>query len=388
MRHSKGSKNRQRGRSSPIASVRQLLSLSIPSAKPGDRQSAPSVGSLTTAETHSVTGESLGKTRTINVDGTSTFGNLTVMQSGSSATTVDTPDLNGADSMSGDSLGNSGAGNSDQTAPPEPAGNTNRSEPVAPTGLPNGDQSDARMDEIAKILGYTAMPKLDKYELVAEWVRIAEATFAVFGQNVHKPHGGRPEGGFSRAARELPVPGKTFGAKRKSIVRAVEIDAISDDAKAAARAAGLDDIQFALLAIASERSSEAQLTKIQEIVARKATRRRRKSSALAGNESASTLNQVEVLAIEVSEGQQALEEDLETVGAAASCTPTGGVGTAPTDDSIPAYLDRRPLGSEDQHAFDSVMAAWRDSAERAALLEATLLVRERFLAAVRAELAA
>jgi hypothetical protein len=134
MRHSKGSKNRQRGRSPvhPTASVRHLLSLT-PSAKPGDRQATRSVGlHKSTAEIDSVTDESLGNTGTVNADGTATFDNLTVTQ-------------NGSDSITGDGLSNAGTANSDQAAPPDQSG-----EPVAPTAIPNGDGADSRIEEIAK----------------------------------------------------------------------------------------------------------------------------------------------------------------------------------------------------------------------------------------------
>ena len=46
------------------------------------------------------------------------------------------------------------------------------------------------------------------------------------------------------------------------------------EAKVAARAAGLDDTQSTLLAIASEHSQAAQLAKVQEIATRKAMPRR------------------------------------------------------------------------------------------------------------------
>ena len=102
---------------------------------------------------------------------------------------------------------------------------------------PDGDESDARMARIEEILGYTATPLLDKCELVAEWVKHAAAKLSVFGQIVPKPKGGRPEGGVARAARDLPVPGKTPDARRKFIERAMKIDGIWPDVKAAARAA-------------------------------------------------------------------------------------------------------------------------------------------------------
>jgi hypothetical protein len=156
------------------------------------------------------------------------------------------------------------------------------SDPAAATptnnSRPNGADVDARMAKIEEILDHAATHVLEKCALVAEWVRHAEAKASVYGQVVSKPQGGRPEGGVSRAARELPVPGKTFGARRKYIVRAVDIDAISDDAKAAARTARLDDKKTALMAIASERAPEAQLAKVRELATRKAIRRRKSSA--------------------------------------------------------------------------------------------------------------
>jgi hypothetical protein len=84
----------------------------------------------------------------------------------------------------------------------------------------NGGDVDARMAEIEVILDHSAIRLLDKCALVAEWVGHAEAKASVFGQLVHKPQGGRPEGGIARAARELAIPGKSIGGRRKFIERA------------------------------------------------------------------------------------------------------------------------------------------------------------------------
>ena len=132
------------------------------------------------------------------------------------------------------------------------------------------------------------MHLLEKCSLIAEWVRYAEAKLSVFGRIVPKPKGGRPEGGVARAARELPVPGKSPDARRKFIERALKVDGIWPEAKSAARAEGLDDIQSDLLPIARERSREAQVAKVHEIAARKVMPRRRKSSTPVNNESTPT----------------------------------------------------------------------------------------------------
>jgi hypothetical protein len=61
--------------------------------------------------------------------------------------------------------------------------------------------------------------------------------------------------------------------------------------------------------------------------------------------------------------------------------------TAVTDDDIPAFLDQHPLSSEDQRKLDEVMAAWANSAARAALLTASPFVQEQFIVALRADIA-
>ena len=96
----------------------------------------------------------------------------------------------------------------------------------ANNSLQNGDEVGARMARIEEILGHAAMHLLEKCSLIAEWVRYAEAKLSVFGRIVPKPKGGRPEGGVARAARELPVPGKSPDARRKFIERALKVDGI------------------------------------------------------------------------------------------------------------------------------------------------------------------
>jgi hypothetical protein len=145
---------------------------------------------------------------------------------------------------------------------------------------PNGDDVDARMAKIEEILDHAAIHVIEKCALIAEWVRHAEANaVSVFGQPDHKPQGGRPEGGIARAARALPVPGKTTEARRKFVERAIDIDGIWPEVKVAVRTAGLDDIQSALLAIADEKSLEAQLVKVKQLADRKGQPRRKKKSA-------------------------------------------------------------------------------------------------------------
>jgi hypothetical protein len=171
-----------------------------------------------------------------------------------------------------------------------PGDPSNGANVLTDTALPNGDDVDVRMAKIAEVLDHAATPHLEKCELVAEWVRHAEAKFSVSGQVDQKPGAGRPEGGISRAARELPLPGKSEEARRKFIQRAIDINCIWPEAKSAARKAKLDNIQSALLNIADERTPVGQLAKVAEIAARKGAPRRKPNPKDGGENAAKAPN--------------------------------------------------------------------------------------------------
>jgi hypothetical protein len=141
----------------------------------------------------------------------------------------------------------------------------------APTNSSNPDR--ARQVEIERVLRQAALTKLRRAELVAEWVRIQ--TPHILGQHVRKSRAGRPRGGVAEAARRLPVPGKGDEARRKFVMRAVEIDGLPPEVKAAVRALSLDDNQSALIAVARSGLLDAQLTKLHDIAAIKASPRRK-----------------------------------------------------------------------------------------------------------------
>jgi hypothetical protein len=82
------------------------------------------------------------------------------------------------------------------------------------------------------------------------------------GKKVQKSKRGRPEGGDAKAARTLPVRGKTPDAKRKNIAADREIAGIHQDAQQALVDAGLDDNRKALREVADEPTREAQITKV------------------------------------------------------------------------------------------------------------------------------
>ena len=160
-----------------------------------------------------------------------------------------------------------------------PAGQLTAVEAATDAVEPSDVDIDARMAKIKEVLAFAGMPLLDRCSLIAEWVHHAEVKISVSGQVVQKPQGGRPEGGVAKASRELCVPGETEEARRKFVERAIKINALWDESKEVARAAGLDDTQSALLAIAGEHSLKAQLDKVREIAARKAAPHRQSKSS-------------------------------------------------------------------------------------------------------------
>jgi hypothetical protein len=113
---------------------------------------------------------------------------------------------------------------------------------------------------------------LEQAEHQAECVRQIAKRDTVSRQNVAKPQGGRPQGAIAKAARELPIKGKTQQARRKAIERGIKIAAISSEAKAAVKKAALDDNPSALREIAKVETPEEQLNKVQEIVERQANK--------------------------------------------------------------------------------------------------------------------
>jgi ParB/RepB/Spo0J family partition protein len=131
-------------------------------------------------------------------------------------------------------------------------------------------EAQARQWEIAENLYRAELTALEEAKHMAEWVRLVADSESVLRQDVAKPEGGRPEGAITKAARKLPIKGKTEKARRKRIERGLKIASMSPEAEAAAREAGLDDNRSALRKIAKEETAEAQVEKIQEIVKRQA----------------------------------------------------------------------------------------------------------------------
>jgi ParB family transcriptional regulator, chromosome partitioning protein len=128
-------------------------------------------------------------------------------------------------------------------------------------------EAEARLWEAMENLYRAELTALEEAEHQAECVRrIVE----ISRQNVAKRKVGRPEGAIAKAARDLPMKGKTQQARRKAIERGLKIAAISSEAKVAVTKARLDDNPSALHEIAKIENAEEQLQKVQEIIKRQA----------------------------------------------------------------------------------------------------------------------
>jgi ParB-like chromosome segregation protein Spo0J len=130
-----------------------------------------------------------------------------------------------------------------------------------------GGRTIARMWQIAENLHRAELTALEEAEQFAEWVKLKESLEPKSEEKKNGP--GRPEGVITKAANDLPVPGKTVAAKRKAIDRRLKIAGIDPEAKEAARRAGLDDSPTKLEKIAREKTPEARLAKVKELSSRK-----------------------------------------------------------------------------------------------------------------------
>ena len=119
--------------------------------------------------------------------------------------------------------------------------------------------------EIAENLFRAHLTPLEEAKYIDEWIRLVADPESVSRQDVVKSKGGRPEGAITKAARTLPIKGKTEGARRKRIERVLKIASMSPESEAAAKKAGLDNDHSALDEIAKEKTAEDQLAKLQEI---------------------------------------------------------------------------------------------------------------------------
>lgn len=119
-----------------------------------------------------------------------------------------------------------------------------------------GDETDARLWEIAENLHRAELTVQERAEHIAEWVKLTEAKAKAQLAPSEKSHtGGRPDKGINAAVREL-------GLDRTEAQRAVKIASLSDEAKEAVKAAGLSDNQSALLKIAKAADPVAKVAEL------------------------------------------------------------------------------------------------------------------------------
>jgi ParB family transcriptional regulator, chromosome partitioning protein len=137
----------------------------------------------------------------------------------------------------------------------------------------DGDETFVQLVKIGEDLFRKHVTILRRSELLAKWYDLlSKEEFS--GQLGQKGKRGRPKGGISMAARNLPI-GSSMEARRKLIQRAHTIARIKPQAKEAAIKAGLEDNQEALLAVAKAQGRKAQLRKI-EVLAKSSSNRRDK----------------------------------------------------------------------------------------------------------------
>ena len=114
------------------------------------------------------------------------------------------------------------------------------------------DDRACRLWQISENLHRHELTRLQRSRLHAEWIKLVEGEEGVSVQLEQKPLGGRPEGGISKASKELGVP-------RLELHRSQQIDTLTPEAETKAVELGLDDNQSALLAAAKEEDAVGQV---------------------------------------------------------------------------------------------------------------------------------
>lgn len=120
--------------------------------------------------------------------------------------------------------------------------------------MTDGDEANARRWEIAENLHRADLTTIERTELVAEWIKLAEEEL-VSSQPATKLSSrgrkaeGRPSSGIRAAAKEL-------GIDKDAAYRAIKIASITPEAKEVAREVKLDDNQSALLQAAKAAPEE------------------------------------------------------------------------------------------------------------------------------------
>lgn len=162
-----------------------------------------------------------------------------------------------------------------------------------------GTEDEARLWEIAENLHRAELTTLERAEHIAEWVKLTGERIGASCTNSPKPG---PRGAIRAAEREL-------GIEHTEASRSVKIASISVEAREAARAAGLDNNQSALLAVASA-PVERQAAKVADLKAEReaaAVAREERRRQVRDAEDAHKLNRQQDKVIALTEAQQFAE---------------------------------------------------------------------------------
>jgi ParB-like chromosome segregation protein Spo0J len=207
-----------------------------------------------------------------------------------------------------------------------------------------GNDNDARIWQLMENLYRADLTPLQRAEHVAELVQLVRGG-EKGGQLAH-PGGQQPhDRGISRAA-------KILGFTREEVRRSEAIAGISADAKEKAKEKGLDKNQSALLKIAKEQASEAQIAKIEEIETGKAASASKAPSSMVTKKGKKKPNAAE---LKKSEGSDVADAE---VGNSPSIAPESEDSDSNSDyPALPASLDR----DNDERLFAALKAAWNDA---------------------------
>lgn len=133
---------------------------------------------------------------------------------------------------------------------------------TAPCIEVTADDIEAQLWEIAENLHRSELTALEHDQHVAKWIELSAARISA--QSAPKIGRGRPNSGVNAATREL-------GIERTAAQRAVKVASLTEEAKNAARATGLDDNRTALLKAAQAAPGE-QADVIRHIAEQKAAK--------------------------------------------------------------------------------------------------------------------
>jgi ParB family transcriptional regulator, chromosome partitioning protein len=221
-----------------------------------------------------------------------------------------------------------------------------------------GNDNDARIWQLMENLYRADLTPLQRAEHVVELIQLVRD--GEKGTQAAHPGGQQPhDRGISRAA-------KILGFTREEVRRSLEIAGISAEAKATAKEKGLDKKQSALLKIAKQKGSDAQLTKIGEIETGKSA-----SASKAPSNSVTKKSKKKANGAELKKSEEPDIADAEVANSPSIVPDSEDADSNSEYPALPASLDRSR--GNDERLFTALKVAW-DNAPRS--------VRKRFVTEV------